>query len=74
MWKPLKIPFINCKVESKVKWIKHRVLSVDVNENNINQDADDYNIIFTIKDIKSYVPIVTLSAKRLSKEFARSVH
>ena len=49
-------------------------MSVDVNENNINQDADDYNIIFTIKDIKSYVPIVTLSAKRLSKEFARSVH
>ena len=49
-------------------------MSVDVNENSINQDADDYNIIFTIKDIKSYVPIVTLSAKLLSKEFARSVH
>ena len=74
MWKPLKIPFINCKVESKLKWIKYCVLSVDGNENNINQDADDNNIIFTIKDIKSYVPIVTLSTKLLSKEFERSVH
>ena len=49
-------------------------MSVDGNENNINQDADDNNIIFTIKDIKSYVPIVTLSTKLLSKEFERSVH
>ena len=48
---------------------------------NANGNNDDNNIIFTIKETKLYVPIVTLSArgnqklsKLLSKEFERSVH
>ena len=32
-------------------------------ENNINEDANAKNIIYTIKDTKLYVPAVTLSAK-----------
>ena len=37
---------------------------------NDNDDANSNNIILTIKDIKSYAPVVTLSAKdnqKLSK-------
>ena len=48
---------------------------------NANGNNDDNNIIFTIKDTKLYVPIVTLSAREnqklskiFSKEFERSVH
>ena len=51
------------------------------NENEINNDDNAYNIIFTIKDIKLYAPVVILSArdnqklsKRLSKGFRRSVY
>ena len=46
-----------------------------------NNDANSNVIIFTIKDIKLYVPVVTLSArdnqkvsKLLSKWFKRSVY
>ena len=46
-----------------------------------NEDANANNIISTIKDIKLYVPVVTLSArdnqklsKRLSKGFEKSVY
>ena len=45
-------------------------MSVAGNENNINEDANANNVIFTIKDTKLYVPIVTLLArdnKKLSK-------
>ena len=51
---------INFKVELKLKWTKHCVLvtgGVD------NTNADLNNIIFTIKDRKLYVPVVTLLAK-----------
>ena len=48
---------------------------------NANGKNDDNNIIFTIKDTKLYVPVVTLSArdnkklsKFLSKGFERSVY
>ena len=75
------MPLINCKVELKLKWTNYRVLSVAGNENNINEDANANNIIFTIKDIKLYVPVVTLCAKNnkklsklLSKGFERSVY
>ena len=75
------MPLINCKVELKFKWTKYRVLSVAGNENNINEDANANNTIFTIKDIKLYVPVVTLCAKNkkklsklLSKGFERSVY
>ena len=47
----------------------------------VNEDANANNIIFTIKNIKLYVPVVTLSArdnqklsKRLSTGFEKSVY
>ena len=56
-------------------------MSAAANENNINEDANANNIIFTIKDTKLYVPAVTLSTKDnqkllklLSKGFERSVY
>ena len=71
------MPLINCKVELKLRWAKHCVLASAGVENN-NADSD---IIFTIKDTKLYVPVVTLSAKnnqklskRLSKGFERSLY
>ena len=46
-----------------------------------NNDANSNNIIFTIKDIKLYVPVIALSAKKpqklsniFSKEFERPVY
>ena len=64
-WRSLEMPLINCKVELKLIWTKHCVLSAAGNN-------DDNNIVFTIKDTKLYVPVVTLSArdnKKLSKLF-----
>ena len=64
-WRSLEMPLINCKVELKLLWTKHCVLSAASNN-------DDNNIVFTIKDTKLYVPVVTLSArdnKKLSKLF-----
>ena len=63
------MPLINCKVELKLRWAKHFVLSV-AGTDKANGNNDDNNIIFTIEDTKLNVPIVTLSAKdnqRLSK-------
>ena len=70
------MPLINCKVELKLKW--SCVLAAPGTDNtNVNRN----NIIFTIKDTKSYVPVVTLSAKDneilselLSQGFERSVY
>ena len=77
-WRSFEMPPVNCKVELKLRWTKHRVLTVCGVENN---DADYNNTIFTIKDTKPYVPVVTLSAKNhqklsrlLSKWFERSVY
>ena len=60
--------------------MKHCVLSVFGNENG-NANADYNNVVFTIKDSKLYVPVVTLSAKGnkilsnfLSKGFESSVY
>ena len=73
---------INCKVDLKLKWTKYCVLSAAGNDNVNNDDNDNNsnNIIFTIKDTKLYVLVVTLSArdnqklsKLLSKGFERSV-
>ena len=71
---------INCKVELKPRWTKHCLLSV-AGTNNANGNNDDDNIIFTIKDTKLYVPVVTLSARDnqkfpelLSKVCERSVY
>ena len=80
-WKSLEMPLNNFKVELKLKWTKCCVLAVAGNENNINENASANNIIFTIKDTKLYVPVVTLSpkinqklSKLLSKGFERSVY
>ena len=76
--KSLEMPLINCKVELKLKWMKHGVLYVAGTD---NSNADDNDIIFTIKDTKLYVPVITSSAKDntklsklASKEFERSVY
>ena len=54
------MPLINCKVELKIKWTKYCVLSA----NDIDDDNDNANnIIFTIKDTRLYVLVVTLSER-----------
>ena len=71
-WRSFEIPLINCKVELKLRWTKHCVLSVLGDEND-NANADS-NITFTIKDTRLHVPVVTLSAKdnqKLSKLLRR---
>ena len=67
---------INCKVE--FKWTESCVLSATGADNN---DANSKNIIFTIKETKLYVPVVTFSAKDnqklskfLSKGFERPIY
>ena len=69
---------INCKIELKLKWTEHCVLSA-AGVRTVN--ANDYNIIVSIKNTKLYVPVVTLLAidneklsKLLSKGFERSVY
>ena len=78
-WRSLEMSLTYLKVELKLKCTIYCVLSVACvdNINNINSD----NIIFTIKDTKWYVPVVTLSAREnqklsrlLSKGFERSVY
>ena len=71
------MPFINCKIELKLKWTKYCVLFAAGAEYN---DANSNNIIFTIKATKLYILVVTLSAKDyqnpwklFSKGFGRSV-
>ena len=79
-WRSLEIPLVNCKVELKLRWTKHCVLSV-AGADNANGNNNDNNVIFIIKGTKLYVPVVTLSArdnqklsKRLSKGFEKSVY
>ena len=74
------MPLINCKVESKLRSSKHSVLSV-AGTDNANGNNNENNIIFTIKNTKLYVPVITLLArdnqklsKLLSKEFEGSVY
>ena len=72
------MPLINCKVELRLKWTKYFVLSAAGADNpNTNSNI----IIFTIKDKKIYVLLVTLLAKDnqklsklLRKEFERSFY
>ena len=74
------MPLINCKVELKLKRIKHCVLSMLGNEND-NGNVDPNDIVFTVKDTKLSIPVVTLflkdnqkSSKLLSKDFERLVY
>ena len=76
----LKKPWINCKVELKLKLGNYFILPVPDNEN-YNPNADSNNFIFIFKDTNLYLPIITLSAKDkqklsklLSKGFERSVY
>ena len=48
----------DCKVELKLKWIKHYALA-GVG----NSDASSNNTIVTIKDTKLYVPVPRLSTR-----------
>ena len=62
------MPLINCKVELKLKWTKYCVLSGAGHDNIIIITIIiiiiiNNNNIFTIKDTKLYVPVVTLLAK-----------
>ena len=61
-WRSFQMPVINCVVKLELKWTKYCVLSVGGTEYSINEDVN-VNIIFTVKYIKLYVPIETLSAK-----------
>ena len=77
-WRSLEISLINCKVELTLKWTKYCVLSA-AGADNVNDNVNFNNIIFTIKGTKLYVPVVTLSARDskklselLSKGFERS--
>ena len=58
---------INCRVELKLGWANHYVLSAVGAD---NDHANSNNIIFTIKEIKLYLLVVTSSAKD-NREFSR---
>ena len=57
----LEMPLTKCKAELKLRQTDHCVLSAaNVDSAKVNSN----NIVFTIKDTKFYVFVVTLSAKR----------
>ena len=55
-------PLINCKIDLKLRWTKHFVLSV-ASTDKANGNNDKNFVIFTIKGSKLYVLVVTLSAR-----------
>ena len=62
------MPLINFKVDLKLKRIMYYVFSAASGVDNANSNPN--NFIFTNKDTKFYIPVVTLSAKdnkKLSK-------
>ena len=63
-WRSYEMPLINCKVELKLKWTKYCVLSAAGAD---NANANSKNIIFTIKDTKLFVPVVTVSGRENQK-------
>ena len=65
------MPVINCKIELKLKWTICCVLSA-TGADNANYNSN--NIIFTIKNTKLYVSVVTLSTRdyqKLSKRLGK---
>ena len=69
-FRPLEMPFINCKIKLNSTWKKESVLST----------ADD-DAVFIINDTKLYVPVVTLSKEdnkdfieQQNKSFQRSIY
>ena len=80
-WRSLEMSLVNCKAELKCRWTIYCVLSVSSNQNNVNENPNANNTIFTIKVTKLYVPVATSSAKdnqkllkHVSKGFERSVY
>ena len=60
---------INCKVELKLRWIKHHVLAVAGVE---NDDTNSNNIIFTIKD-KKYMFLQSLYQHIINKRQSKTI-
>ena len=50
------MPLTNCKIELKLKWINHYVLSAAGNDN-VKDNVNANNIVFTIKGKKLYTPV-----------------
>ena len=66
---------ITYKLELKLKWTKYCVLHA-VGNDNANGNDNVNNIIFTIKDTKLFVSVLTLSARdnnKLSKLFRKGL-
>ena len=59
-WRSPEMPLINCKVKLKLKWTKYCVFSPA----GVNNRASN-NIIFTIKDTRLYIPVVTYQQKTI---------
>ena len=57
-WRSLELPLINCKVKCKLEWTKYCVLPAAGTD---NTNTSPHKIIFTVKDIKLYVPVATSS-------------
>ena len=58
-WRLFEMLLINCKVELELQWTNYCVLPAAGSVNVIN-DEDNANNFFSIKVLKSYVPVVTL--------------
>ena len=78
--KSLEIPPNSSKVELKIRLTRHGVSYVLGNEKG-NANADPNNVVFTIKDTKLFLVVVTILAKDnqilskiLSKWFERSLY
>ena len=55
-FRSLEMPLINCKIKLNLKWKKECALSIGVGE-----------AVFIINDTKFYVPVVTLSQRKIIK-------
>ena len=81
-WSSLEMLWNNCKLELTLKCTKYCVLSAAGGDNvngNVNNNANSNNIIFTIKDLKLSVSVVTARENQklsnvLNKGFERSVY
>ena len=78
-WKNLNVTLINCEVELMLTWFKNCVLvdkltrDADYDENPIVLKIDNpKKATFQITDTKLYVPVVTLSKKKLHNAFKKS--
>ena len=71
-WRNLNIPLINCEVKLILTWFKNCVL-IDKLAGDADYDADPIifkidipeNAIFQVTDAKLYVPVVSLSKKKM---------